>query len=153
MIRSNTLLDQWFPKRRLNTDFPLVLWFAGLWFYLKSFLYLCNAYTAGMDPPPYPLSVIVETVYFALAIIPALLLGKAMWNESRRMVVWAIVFLGIDMPILLFHVFRLGYGGFLDSGLNKALEIGSLGLDFLVFGWLTGDWVAHRTGSSSKPVA
>ena len=43
---------QLFPKSRFDLDFPLALWFAGLWFYLKSFLYVCYLYMLGLDPPP-----------------------------------------------------------------------------------------------------
>jgi hypothetical protein len=143
----------WFPLRRLDPDFPLALWFAGLWFYLKSFLYFCYVYMAGMDPPPYSTAVIAETIYFGVMIIPALLLGLAMWNEKKRFVIVAILFLAVDSPVLILHVLRLAYGGFLDSGLTKALEIGSLGLNAIALGSLAGYYVAEKARSSRKPAA
>jgi hypothetical protein len=145
------LTIEWFPDRRLDPHFPLVLWFAGLWFYLKSFLYFCYVYMAGMDPPPYPLGVKVETIYFAVAIIPSLLLGLAMWNEKKRFLVAAILFLALDTPVLSFHVLRLANGGFLDSGLTKAMEIGSLTLNVIAFGWLIGYFSASRNRNVRKP--
>jgi hypothetical protein len=140
----------WFPQRRLDPHFPLALWFAGLWFYLKSFLYFCYVYMAGMDPPPYPPAVIAETIYFGVMIIPALLLGLAMWNEKKKLVIAAIAFLAVDSPVLIFHVLRMAYGGFLDSGLTKALEIGSLGLNAIALGSLAGYYAAERARSSRK---
>ena len=43
---------QWFPVRRFDADFPLSYWFAGLWLYLKGFLYFCYFYMQGIEPPP-----------------------------------------------------------------------------------------------------
>ncbi len=141
---------RWCPDRRMEPDFPLALWLAGLWFYLKSFLYFCYVYMAGMEPPPYPPAVIAETVYFGVAVVPCLLLGLAMWNEKKRFILPAILFLGLDTPVLGLHVLRLGYGGFLDSGLTKAMELGSLTLDVVAFGWLVGYYTASRTSSPRK---
>ncbi len=142
---------RWFPDRRLEPDFPLALWLAGLWFYLKSFLYFCYVYMAGMEPPPYSPGVIAETVYFGAAIVPCILLGLAMWNEKKKFVLPAILFLGLDTPVLGLHVLRLAQAGFLDSGLTKAMELGSLMLDVVAFGWLVGYYTASRTSSSHKP--
>ena len=75
---------QWFPQRRFDPNFPLAFWFAGLWFYLKSFLYLCYIYMLGLEPPPYSTDVVFEIVYFAVTMVPALLLGLALWNEKKR---------------------------------------------------------------------
>lgn len=137
---------QWFPQRRFDLDFPLVLWFAGLWFYLKSFLYLCYVYMLGLDPPPYPM----ETFYFALGIVPALLLGIALWNDKKRLLLPAIIFLGVDTPVMLLHIRRLSHAGFLDSGLTMVLEYGSLGLNVLAFGWLVGFYTSIRATSSER---
>ena len=94
------------------------MWFAGLWFYLKSFLYLCYVWMAGMDPPPYPPAVIAETIYFGVTIVPSLLLGLAMWNDKKRFIVLALVFLGIDTP-LLFFTRRQGAGEY-DVAFDRA---------------------------------
>jgi hypothetical protein len=139
----------WFPGRRFDADFPLVLWFAGLWFYLKSFLYLCYVYMLGIEPPPYPL----ETFYFALGILPALLLGIALWNEKKWLLLPAIIFLGLDTPVLLLHIRRLSHAGFLDSGLTLVLEYGSLALNLLAFGWLIGYYTSIRAISSGQAVS
>ena len=88
----------WFPARRFDPDFPLAFWFAGLWFYLKSFLYICYVYMLGTEPPPYSTSEIVEVVYFGMAIVPALLAGAALWNEKKWVVIPAVFFLVIDTP-------------------------------------------------------
>lgn len=138
----------WFPRRRFDPDFPLVLWFAGLWFYLKSFLYFCYVYMLGIEPPPYPL----ETFYFALGILPSLIGGITLWNEKRWALLPAIVFLGIDTPILLFHVLRLNQAGFLDSGLTMILEYGGLALNVLAFVWLIGFYTSVRAESSGRAV-
>ena len=134
----------WFPERRFDLDFPLPLWFAGLWFYLKSFLYLCYVWMAGMDPPPYPTAVIVETIYFGAMIVPSLLLGLAMWNDKKRFIVPALVLLGIDTPFLFFHVLRLAEAGFLASDLTRVMEIGALILNVIAFGWLIGYLTAYK---------
>ncbi|HTY24261.1 MAG TPA: hypothetical protein VMC85_14095 [Desulfomonilaceae bacterium] len=145
---------QWFPSRRFDTDFPLVLWFVGLWFYLKSFLYLCYLYMLGLDPPPLPVAAKVEVVYFAVALLPSLFLGLAMWNEMRRWIVPAIAFLAIDTPLLIFHVFRLGDAGYLDSGLTLtgALEFGSLALNVVAFAWLITSYSQLMIERERKPV-
>lgn len=139
-------LWQLFPGRRFDSDFPLALWFAGLWFYLKSFLYVCYLYMLGLDPPPYSGPIIVEIVYFAVTIVPAFLLGLMLWNERKRVTTWAIAFLFVDTPMLLFHVLRLEAAGYLDSGLTKVLEFGSLVLNVIALGWLIG----YRTTSKMK---
>lgn len=139
--RKHSFFDLLFPERRFDADFPLAFWFAGLWFYLKSFLYVCYVYIQGLEPQPYPFNVILETAYFGIAIIPAFLLGLGMWNEKKWVVLPAIAFLVLDTPMLLLHIMRLGDAGFLDSGLTKALEFGSLGFNLLALGWL----IASRT--------
>jgi hypothetical protein len=141
---------KWFPDRRMDPDFPLALWLAGLWFYLKSFLYFCYVYMTGVEPPPYPPAVMAETAYFVAAIAPCILLGLAMWNEKKKFVLLAIVFLGLDTPILGLHVLRLAYGGFLDSGLTMAMELGSLTINVVSFAWLVGYYTASRTTSPSS---
>ncbi|MEI7448903.1 MAG: hypothetical protein WCJ75_04705 [Desulfomonile sp.] len=145
----NLWFFQWFPSRRFEVDFPLVFWFAGLWFYLKSFLYVCYIYMAGLEPPPYPPEVTVEIVYFGLAIVPSLLLGLALWNEKRWAVVPAIGFLLLDTPVLFLHVLRLAHDGFLDSGLTKILELGSLVLNVVAVGWLIGYRSRKKASNSS----
>jgi hypothetical protein len=142
---------QWFPKRRFDTDFPLALWFAGLWFYLKSFLYLCYVYMLGLDPPPYSGSIKFEIAYFTVAMIPSLLLGLAMWNEKKHFAWAAILFLGIDTPILFFHVLRLASAGFLDAGLTSVLEFGSLALNVIAFVWLMGSYSRLSEEPLRKP--
>jgi len=142
-------LSHWFPQRRFDPDFPTALWFAGLWFYLKSFLYFCYVYMLGTEPPPYDAWTWTEIYYFAGAMIPSLLLGLAMWREKKNMVWIAIAFFLIDTPMLVFHVKRLAELGFLDSGLTKALEFGSLGLNFVALGWLLG-YVSTRKIQSSR---
>lgn len=141
---------KWFPDRRMEPDFPPALWLAGLWFYLKSFLYFCYVYMTGVEPPPYPPAVMWETAYFAAAIIPCILLGLAMWNEKKKFVLLAIIFLGIDTPILGLHVMRLAYEGFLDPGVTKAMELGSLTINVISFAWLVGYYTATRTTSPSS---
>lgn len=137
---------EWFPARRFDPAFPMVFWFAGLWFYLKSFLYVCYLYMLGLEPPPYPSEVVVEIVYFGAAFIPCLLLGLAFWNEKKWVVVPAIALLLVDTPLLLLHVLRLAQEGFLDSGLTRILEFGSLALNVLGIGWLLG----YRTKEKSR---
>jgi hypothetical protein len=141
---------EWFPPRRFAPDFPLSFWFAGLWLYLKAFLYLCYFYMQGIEPPPYSEWVIIETAYFGIAIIPCLILALALWNEKKQAVLPAIAFFLLDTPILLFHVLRLAEAGFLDSGLTKLLEIGSLFLNVVALGWLIGSRAAQATKESSK---
>ena len=75
---------KWFPRARLDDDFPMALWLAGLWFYLKSFLYLCYLYMLGLDPTPYSTPAKVEIAYFAVAFVPSLLLGMALWNRREQ---------------------------------------------------------------------
>ncbi|MDQ7783379.1 MAG: hypothetical protein RDU20_10895 [Desulfomonilaceae bacterium] len=139
----------WFPKRRFDPDFPLAFWFAGLWFNLKSFLYLCYLYMIGTEPPPYTDSEVVEAVYFGIALLPSLCLGLALWNEKKWAVIPAIVFLVLDTPLLLFHVLRLAEAGFLESGLTRALEFGSLVLNVTAVGWL----IKYRAGSGATRLA
>lgn len=139
-------LSYWFPRRRFELDFPLVFWFAGLWLYLKSFLYLCYVYMMGIEPPPFPTSVIMEIIYFGAAMIPSLMLGAGLWHERKWVVVPAILFFGLDTPVLLIHVLRLASAGFLDSGLTKMLELGSLVLNVVSIGWLIG----YRAASSQE---
>jgi hypothetical protein len=136
---------KWFPDRRLDTDFPLPVWFAGLWFYLKSFLYLCYVYMLGIEPPPFSTPAMVEIVYFSATMVPALLLGLAMWNEKEKYYFPAIAFLVVDTPFLFYHVMRLDQGGFLDSGLTKVLEFGSLALNVIALGWLMGYLSAKKS--------
>ncbi len=125
-----------FPERRFDLDFPLVYWFAGLWFYLKGFLYICFIYMLGSDPGPYEPAIIFETFYFSIALIPAVILGYAFWNEKEWALTPAIVYLLLDSPILLFRVLRLAEAGFLDSGLTQVFELGGLILDLVTLGWL-----------------
>jgi len=142
----NLRLSYWFPRRRFELDFPLVFWFAGLWLYLKSFLYLCYVYMMGIEPPPYSTSVLLEMIYFGAAMLPSLMLGAGLWQERKWAFVPAILFLGLDTPVLLLHVLRLAEAGFLDSGLTKMLELGSLVLNVVSIGWLMG----YRASSSSR---
>jgi hypothetical protein len=153
MIKIDDKDHSWrlFPKRRFDLDFPLALWFAGLWFYLKSFLYVCYLYMLGLEPPPYSSYMMVEIVYFAVAIVPAFLLGLALWNERKRIVPWAIAFLVVDTPLLIYHVWRLNAQGYLDSGLTNALEFGSLVLNVIALGWLIGYRTASKMQQSQAP--
>ncbi|MEJ2715538.1 MAG: hypothetical protein P8182_00100 [Deltaproteobacteria bacterium] len=130
--------EKLFPRRRFESDFPLVLWFAGLWLYLKSFLYVCYLYMIGVEPPPYSLATKVEIAYFALAFVPSFLLGLALWREKKAAVNLAIAFLIVDTPLLLFHVMRLSEAGFLDTGLTWLLEFGSLAVNAIALVWLIG---------------
>ncbi len=141
----NSLSIKWFPDRRFEPDFPLPVWFAGLWFYLKSFLYLCYVYMLGLEPPPYSIFATVEIVYFGAMIVPCLLLGRAMWNEREKYYFPAAVFLCIDTPFLLYHVIRLAEGGLLDSLITKVFEFGSFGLNVIALGWLLGFLVARKS--------
>ena len=150
MSETESWTTRWFPRRRFDADFPLVLWFAGLWFYLKSFLYLCYVYMFGLEPQPLPTDSMIEVVYFGLMIIPCLLLGMAMWNDKRRYIVPAIAFLALDTPVLIFHILRLADAGYLDSGLTSVLEIGSLALNVISFAWLMGSYVSLRGDSGRK---
>jgi|UniRef100_A0A7C4AQK2 hypothetical protein len=133
-----------FPPRRFESDFPLAVWFAGLWLYLKSFLYVCFLYMIGLDPPPYPAEVQVEIAYFAIALIPTFVLAWSLWNEKKWGLTPAIVFLVIDTPFLLMHVLRLGQEGFLDSGLTRMLEFGGLVLNVVCLAWLLGSRSAAK---------
>jgi hypothetical protein len=142
MNETESWTTRWFPNRRFDADFPLVLWFTGLWFYLKSFLYLCYLYMFGLESQPLPTDLLIEAGYFGLMIIPSLFLGMAMWNDKRGYIVPAIAFLGLDTPLLVFHVLRLGEAGYLDAGLGltNVLEIGSLALNVISFSWLMGSY-------------
>ncbi len=139
---------KWFPKERFNPNFPLVLWFAGLWFYLKSFLYICYVYVFGLEPMPMPTGSIVEVIYFLLAIVPSLLLARAMWNYNRTFILPAIAFLVVDTPFLGYHILRLADAGYLDSGLTSVLELGSLTLNVIALAWLMGSLSVLRKSSS-----
>lgn len=141
---------EWFPARRFAPDFPMSFWFAGLWFYLKAFLYFCYFYMQGIEPPPYSAWVTGETIYFGVTIIPCLVLALALWNEKKQAVLPGIAFLLLDTPVLLFHVLRLAEAGFLDSGLTQMLEIGSLFLNVVALGWLIGSRATLATKESSK---
>lgn len=136
-----------FPPRRFENDFPLAVWFTGLWFYLKGFLYFCFLYMIGLDPPPYPGEVQIEIVYFAIAMVPTLVLAWSLWNEKNWGMTLAIVFLFIDTPFLLMHVLRLGSEGFLDSGLTKTLEFGGLALNVVCLAWMLG----YRSSRKPQP--
>lgn len=125
-----------FPERRFELDFPLVYWFAGLWFYLKGFLYICFLFMIGSDPGPYEPAVLFEIVYFSIAFIPAFVLGFGFWNEKTWALAPALVFLLADTPILLFRILRLADAGFMDSGLTQIFEIGGLLLNLATLGWL-----------------
>jgi hypothetical protein len=140
----------WFPNKRFEDTFPLVYWFAGLWFYLKSFLYLCYIYMLGIEPPPYPIEIKIEVVYFALTAIPFFYLGWSFWKENSRTTVPSIALLAIDTPFIFFHVLRLAYEGYLDSGLTKVLEFGSLALNVIALGWLIGYRISLKDASSRK---
>jgi hypothetical protein len=107
----------------------------------------------GLEPPPYSTAVDFEIVYFAITMIPALLLGLALWNEKKSTVIPAIIFLMVDTPVLLYHVIRLGQEGFLDSGLTRALEFGSLVLNVVALGWLFGYRSIDKTVSMKKPAS
>jgi hypothetical protein len=140
---------KWFPfelcpRRRFELDFPLVFWFAGLWFYLKAFLYFCYLYMLGLEPTPYPPHALVEIGYFAVALIPAALLGFALWNEKKRFVIPAIAFLVIDTPLLIFHVYQTAMAGYLDSTLAQVLEFGSLLFNVISLGWLVGYQISRK---------
>jgi hypothetical protein len=141
---------EWFPQRRFDLDFPLAFWFAGLWLYLKSFLYLCYIYMLGLEPPPYSAAADFEIAYFAVTMIPALLLGLALWNEKKQAVMPAILFFLVDTPVLLYHLMRLAEEGFLDSGLTRVLEFGSIALNVVALGWLFGNRSIDKTRSSTK---
>ncbi len=145
-MNKNSFLDRWniFPERRFDLDFPLVYWFAGLWLYLKGFLYICFLFMLGSDPGPYEPAVTFEIAYFSLAFIPALILGFGFWNEKKWAVVPSIMFLLIDTPIILFRILRLADAGFLDSGLTQIFELGGLFLNLATLGWL----FAFRSTSS-----
>ena len=137
-----------FPDRRFESNFPMVFWLAGLWFYLKSFLYFCYLYTLGLEPTPYPPLAKFEIIYFSLALIPAFWLGFAFWNEKAMSSLIGVIYLIIDTPILGFHVLRMADEGYLDSGLTQFLEVGSLAMNVIVLGWLIGSRSASKTSSA-----
>lgn len=139
-----------FPEYRLDPEFPLPMWFAGLWFYLKSFLYLCYVYMLGLEPPPYSSGAIFEIVYFGLAMVPAFAFGLLLWNRKEQFTLPAIVFLAADTPVLLFHIIRLGQSGFLDSGLTKIVEFGSLGLNIAALAWLISYFYSKKVEALSR---
>jgi hypothetical protein len=147
---SNLKHVEFFPERRFQDNFPLVFWFAGLWFYLKSFLYLCYLYMLGLDPTPYSTAATFEIFYFAIAMIPAFVLGVAFWNEKAIALAAGVVYLIIDTPILSFHVLRMADEGYLDSGLTQFLEIGSLAMNVIILGWLIGSRSTVKTSSSGS---
>ncbi len=148
-------LNNWFPERRLDPDFPLALWFGGLWLYLKSFLYICYLYMIGTDEPSSTMTVKIEITYFALAFVPAFLLGARLWNERSGAVAMSMAFLLVDTPILVIHVLRLSAEGFLNPGLTKLLEFGGLGLNILCMAWLgqylTAAKSSHTGQQKSRP--
>lgn len=148
LSESSWWLSSLFPGRRFAPDFPLVYWFVGLWFYLKSFLYLCYVYMLGVDPPPYTTTMILEMAYFGLAMAPSFILAASLWQGRNWVLIPAILFLVIDTPVLLFHVQRLAQAGFLESGLTEILEFGSLGLNVVSLGWLIGYRATAYSGKS-----
>ncbi|MFH0822787.1 MAG: hypothetical protein V2B18_08535 [Pseudomonadota bacterium] len=148
-MRKRWLPFDCFPERRFDPDFPLALWFSGLWLYLKSFLYLCYVYAIGLDPSPYTTAVSLEMFYFGAALVPAFLLGSGLWHEKRWAVIPAVVFFALDTPVLIFHVLRLSAFGYLDAGLNKFLEYGSLLLNACAGGWLFGYLIGTGNGRNS----
>lgn len=105
-------------------------------------------YMLSTEPQPYSLWMWIEIGYFTAAMIPSLLLGVAMWREKKKLVSLAVLFLVIDTPMLTYHVMRLAEGGFLDSGLTKFLEFGSMALNFISLGWLIGYMSTRKTQSS-----
>ena len=135
----------WFPERRFAPDFPLVLWFVGLWFLLKSFVCLCQFYSIGLEPPSsYDTWVRTELWYFGAACIASLLLGLALWNEKKLATKLALFFLIVDTPMLFFHIMYLYSIQYLDSAIQMVLEFGSLGLNVICLGWLIG-YLTSRT--------
>ncbi len=146
-IESDRHSLQWFPRSRFDRDFPFAFWLAGLWFYLKAFLYVCYLYELGLDPDRMVTAKFAEIIYFGCAFLPAFLLGLGLWNRRTKFALPSILFLVIDTPVLVFHVLRLAQNNFLDSGLTKVLEYGSLGLNFLVLGWLLGYLAESRNRS------
>jgi hypothetical protein len=141
---------RWFPARRFDADFPLAVWFAGLWLYLKGFLYVCYVYMEGLEPAAASVQVTVETIYFSLMVVPCVILALGLWNERRWAAAWAIAFFCLDTPLLFFHVMRLYEARFLDSGLTRALEIGSLGLNVAALAWLVGSRTAEAARELRK---
>lgn len=133
-----------FPQERFDATFPVPLWFAGLWLYLKSFLYVCYVYNLGIDPPPYSSGALIEIAYFAIAIFPSFFLALALWNRKEGSVVPTLLFLAVDTPFLLYHVVRLGQMGFLDSGLTRIVEFGSLALNGIAIGLLINYLLTRR---------
>ncbi len=125
-----------FPEQRFDAAFPVAVWFSGLWLYLKSFLYVCYLYNLGIEPPPYGPGALLEIAYFGLAAFPSFFLAMALWNRKESSVVPALLFLAVDTPFLLYHVIRLGQMGFLDSGLTRIVEFGSLALNGIAIGLL-----------------
>jgi hypothetical protein len=139
-----------FPANRFDPDFPLPIWFAGLWFYLKSFLYLCYIYMLGLEPAPYPSGAIFEVLYFGFTMMPAFCLGLLLWNRRERYTLPAILFLVIDTPVLLYHVWRLGRLGYLETTLTKGVEFGSLGLNVMALVWLINYVLSKRVEALSR---
>jgi hypothetical protein len=132
------LTEQLFPTERLDLDFPLPVWFAGLWCYFKAFLYLCYVYMLGLEPPPYAAWTSAEVAYFGITMIPFAFLGYQLWHRVETFVTLAVLFFVVDTPILFAHVWHLGSLGFLDSGLTKVLEFGGLFLNVITLSWLLG---------------
>ena len=104
----------------------------------------------GLDPTPYSAAATFEIFYFAIAMIPAFVLGVAFWNEKAIALAAGIVYLIIDTPILSFHVLRMADEGYLDSGLTQFLEIGSLAMNVIILGWLIGSRSTVKTSSSGS---
>ena len=128
----------------------MVVWFVGLWFYLKSFLYLCYFYVLGLEPSPFAPELITETVYFGVTCIPVFFLAYLLWNEKGWARAAAFIFLIVDTPMLYHHVNRLGTDGYLQSGLTVVLEYGSLGLNLLSIGWLIGYFLSGPSSTTRK---
>ncbi len=139
-----------FPERRFDPDFPLVLWFVGLWFYLKSFLYICYVYMSGLEAWWYSTWILIETCYFAAALVPVFLMGRALWNEKSWAQGIALMFLIVDTPMLFFHVMRLASAGYLESGLTSILEYGGLGLNLISLGWLVASSMGRKPSTVRK---
>ena len=139
-----------FPQRRFDHDFPMVVWFVGLWFYLKGFLYLCYFYVLGLEPSPFSPDLITETVYFGAVCIPVFFLAYSLWNEKGWARTVALIFLIVDTPMLHMHIQRLDEARYLEAGLTVVLEYGGLGLNLLSIGWLIGYFLSGPRSTTRK---
>jgi hypothetical protein len=92
----------------------------------------------GIEPPPYSSGTWFEIAYFGITFIPAFLLAYGLWQLKEKYIGPSILFFLIDTPVLAFHVLRLAQAGYMDSGLTKILELGSLVLNVVALGWLIG---------------